>query len=70
MRGVLPIVEQFVVPTVVGKGRQDTKYRRDNQKEQSQREGTNRFNNVHVRPTYLPYQHLAVSQRLLLKLSQ
>lgn len=66
----LPIVEQFVVPTVVGEGRHKTKNRRDDQKEQSQCERTNRFNNLHVRPNRLRYEHLTVSQGLLLKLPQ
>lgn len=52
----LPIVEQFVVMTVVGESRDQAEDRRDDEKEKGQHDGTNRYYNLHVRPNHPPYE--------------
>ena len=51
----LPIVAQLVVTPIMGKRRHETDDRREAEKEKGQPDGTNRFNDLHVRPNRLPH---------------
>ena len=52
----LPIVAQLVVTPIMGKRRHDTDDRREAEEEKGQQDGTNRFNDLHVRPNRFPYE--------------
>ena len=51
----LPIVAQLVVTPIMGKRRHDTDDRREAEEEKGQPDGTNGFNDLHVRPHRLPH---------------
>lgn len=51
----LPIVAQLVVMCIMGTGRHDTDDRRKAEEKKGQPDGTNGFNDLHVRPHRLPH---------------